>query len=314
MSISKIYPFVPYMKVLANFLSNPLASGGDSDEVGWPYVAFDLDPSVVKVSVFEHCAWLLSTSICMRTFSFPFLRNCLKFLSRDLLFRISVIWYGLIRCWDILSDALHEAWNKRTSFFIWTNSLFYICTWCTVFFFLKNKISLILWIAWYTSINVPIECWLINHFLFLCSYVFLFFILREWKHYFMSFLTLHIAISFIYLSFNLLFPFWTTEQAARKIGFPVLYGDGSRPDVLHSAGVSSPKAFMIMYTGKKKTIEAVQRLKLNFPAVIIFFPPLPSVQAPYLNWLCVRECMCTIGEKLRVSIIESNHGSMMWLA
>ncbi|KAG5014945.1 hypothetical protein JHK85_021081 [Glycine max] len=93
-------------QVLANFLSNPLASGGDSDEVGWPYVAFDLDPSVVK--------------------------------------------------------------------------------------------------------------------------------------------------------------------AARKIGFPVLYGDGSRPDVLHSAGVSSPKAFMIMYTGKKKTIEAVQRLKLNFPAIPIY--------------------------------------------
>ncbi|KAK7400409.1 hypothetical protein VNO78_11615 [Psophocarpus tetragonolobus] len=93
-------------QVLANFLSNPLASGGDSDEVGWPYVAFDLDPAVVK--------------------------------------------------------------------------------------------------------------------------------------------------------------------AARNIGFPVLYGDGSRPDVLQSAGVSSPKAFMIMYTGKKKTIEAVQRLRLAFPAIPIY--------------------------------------------
>ena len=46
------------MKVLANFLSNPLASGGDNDEVGWPYVRSDLDPSQVKVSVFEHRAWL----------------------------------------------------------------------------------------------------------------------------------------------------------------------------------------------------------------------------------------------------------------
>ncbi|XP_061341267.1 uncharacterized protein LOC133287636 [Gastrolobium bilobum] len=35
-------------QVLANFLSNPLASGGDSDAVGWPYVAFDLDRTVVK--------------------------------------------------------------------------------------------------------------------------------------------------------------------------------------------------------------------------------------------------------------------------
>ncbi|KAG5001084.1 hypothetical protein JHK87_022156 [Glycine soja] len=40
---------VDNLKVLANFLSNPLASGGDNDEVGWPYVRSDLDPSQVKV-------------------------------------------------------------------------------------------------------------------------------------------------------------------------------------------------------------------------------------------------------------------------
>lgn len=49
--ISKISPSVLYVKVLANFLSNPLASG-EGDEVGWPYVAFDVDPNVVKVRVF----------------------------------------------------------------------------------------------------------------------------------------------------------------------------------------------------------------------------------------------------------------------
>ncbi|GAB4827969.1 hypothetical protein Ancab_034854 [Ancistrocladus abbreviatus] len=38
-------------QVLANFLSAPLASGGDGDGVGWPYVAFDLNPAVVKVRV-----------------------------------------------------------------------------------------------------------------------------------------------------------------------------------------------------------------------------------------------------------------------
>ncbi|WVZ23089.1 hypothetical protein V8G54_001633 [Vigna mungo] len=59
-------------------------------------------------------------------------------------------------------------------------------------------------------------------------------------------------------------------KTARKIGFPIVYGDGSRPDVLQSAGVSSPKAFMIMYTGKKKTIDAVQRLRLTFPAIPIY--------------------------------------------
>lgn len=39
--------------------------------------------------------------------------------------------------------------------------------------------------------------------------------------------------------------------------------------MLESAGISSPKAVMIMYTGKKKTLEAVQRTRLAFPAVIL---------------------------------------------
>ncbi|XP_031390985.1 K(+) efflux antiporter 3, chloroplastic isoform X1 [Punica granatum] len=59
-------------------------------------------------------------------------------------------------------------------------------------------------------------------------------------------------------------------KASRKLGFPILYGDGSRPTVLLSAGISSPKAVMVMYTGKKRTIEAVQRLRLAFPAVPIY--------------------------------------------
>jgi hypothetical protein len=37
------------VQVLANFLSTPLASGLGGDAAGWPYVAFDLDPSRVKV-------------------------------------------------------------------------------------------------------------------------------------------------------------------------------------------------------------------------------------------------------------------------
>ncbi|KAL5206108.1 hypothetical protein ABZP36_034317 [Zizania latifolia] len=59
-------------------------------------------------------------------------------------------------------------------------------------------------------------------------------------------------------------------KSARKSGFPVLYGDGSRPLVLQSAGVSSPKAVMVMYTGKEKTIEAVNRLRQAFPAVPMY--------------------------------------------
>lgn len=66
----------------------------------------------------------------------------------------------------------------------------------------------------------------------------------------------------------MLFP---STQAAQKAGFPILYGDGSRPAVLQSAGISSPKAVMVMYAGKEKTIEAVQRIRLAFPAVIFDF-------------------------------------------
>lgn len=57
------------------------------------------------------------------------------------------------------------------------------------------------------------------------------------------------------------------QQASRNLGFPILYGDGSRPSVLQSAGISSPKAVMVMYTGRKRTVEAVQRIRLAFPAV-----------------------------------------------
>ncbi|KAK9286202.1 hypothetical protein L1049_014586 [Liquidambar formosana] len=59
-------------------------------------------------------------------------------------------------------------------------------------------------------------------------------------------------------------------KASRKLGFPVLYGDGSRTAVLQSAGISSPKAVMVMYTGKNRTTEAVQRIRLAFPAVPIY--------------------------------------------
>lgn len=59
-------------------------------------------------------------------------------------------------------------------------------------------------------------------------------------------------------------------KAARKLGFPVLYGDGSRPAVLQSAGISSPKAVMVMYAGRNRTLEAVQRIRLAFPAVPIY--------------------------------------------
>ncbi|KAL1289430.1 hypothetical protein AAHE18_20G058500 [Arachis hypogaea] len=57
-------------------------------------------------------------------------------------------------------------------------------------------------------------------------------------------------------------------NAAKKAGFPIHYGDGSHPAVLQSAGISSPKAIMVMFTGKEKTAEAVQRLRFTYPIPI----------------------------------------------
>ncbi|XP_050106903.1 K(+) efflux antiporter 3, chloroplastic-like isoform X1 [Malus sylvestris] len=59
-------------------------------------------------------------------------------------------------------------------------------------------------------------------------------------------------------------------KASRELGFPILYGDGSRPAVLQSAGIASPKAVMVMYTARSKTTEAVQRLRHAFPAIPIY--------------------------------------------
>ncbi|KAH9612722.1 hypothetical protein KSS87_019942 [Heliosperma pusillum] len=59
-------------------------------------------------------------------------------------------------------------------------------------------------------------------------------------------------------------------KAAKDQGFPVLYGDGSRPLVLQSAGISSPKAVLVMYPDKKKTSEAVKSIRLTYPSVPIY--------------------------------------------
>ncbi|KMT00961.1 hypothetical protein BVRB_9g222260 [Beta vulgaris subsp. vulgaris] len=59
-------------------------------------------------------------------------------------------------------------------------------------------------------------------------------------------------------------------ERAKKNGFPVLYGDGSRPTVLQSAGISSPKAVLVMYPEKNKAIEAVKSVRLTFPSVPIY--------------------------------------------
>ncbi|XP_022762862.1 K(+) efflux antiporter 3, chloroplastic-like [Durio zibethinus] len=47
-----------------------------------------------------------------------------------------------------------------------------------------------------------------------------------------------------------------SDTASRKLVFQILYGDGSSPAVLHSASISSPKAVMIMYRGKKGQLKS----------------------------------------------------------
>lgn len=59
-------------------------------------------------------------------------------------------------------------------------------------------------------------------------------------------------------------------KAARKSGFSVLYGDGSRPAVLQAAGITMPKAVMVMYTDREKAVEAVERLRMAFPGIPIY--------------------------------------------
>lgn len=74
---------------------------------------------------------------------------------------------------------------------------------------------------------------------------------------------------------------------------------------------------MIMYTGKKKTIDAVQRLRLTFPAVIISYTPLPSLLPPFFFFSIGSERVHVYVNKrgeVTCSITESNYGSMMSLA
>ncbi|GJN35531.1 hypothetical protein PR202_gb24317 [Eleusine coracana subsp. coracana] len=88
---------------------------------------------------------------------------------------------------------------------------------------------------------------------------------------------------------------------ARELGFPVLYGDGSRPAVLQSASISFPKAVMVMYTGKEKTIEAVSRLRQAFAATSL---QLGSILLKGLG--VMSDDVSFFSKLVRVSDFESN--------
>ena len=54
-----------------------------------------------------------------------------------------------------------------------------------------------------------------------------------------------------------------------KNGYRILYGDGSQPLVLETAGISSPKAFVVTYGDSEASFKAVERLRQAFPFIPI---------------------------------------------
>jgi voltage-gated potassium channel Kch len=54
-----------------------------------------------------------------------------------------------------------------------------------------------------------------------------------------------------------------------KSGKNVLYGDGSQPKVLATAGIEAPKAFVVTYSDSESTVKSVERLRLEYPTVPI---------------------------------------------
>ena len=56
---------------------------------------------------------------------------------------------------------------------------------------------------------------------------------------------------------------------AYKSGKRVLYGDGSQPKVLTTAGIENPHAFVVTYAEPELATQAVERLRLAYPSVPI---------------------------------------------
>ena len=65
-----------------------------------------------------------------------------------------------------------------------------------------------------------------------------------------------------YVAFDMTVP---RVIAAQESGFNVLYGDGSRPKVLHAAGVDKPKSIAVCYTARQRSVSAVESLRNEYP-------------------------------------------------
>lgn len=53
-------------------------------------------------------------------------------------------------------------------------------------------------------------------------------------------------------------------RAAQAKSFPVYFGDGSKKEVLHAAGIDHPEVVIVAYNSRERTVEAVRRLKSSF--------------------------------------------------
>ena len=65
-----------------------------------------------------------------------------------------------------------------------------------------------------------------------------------------------------YVAFDLTVP---RVVAAQEAGFNVLYGDASRPKVLHAAGIDKPKSIAVCYSARQRAVSAVASLRNAFP-------------------------------------------------
>lgn len=59
-------------------------------------------------------------------------------------------------------------------------------------------------------------------------------------------------------------------RASRAAGFTVLYGDGSRHNVLHAAGVLRPRAVAVCYNDLQMSKAAVELLAAQYPKVKLY--------------------------------------------
>ena len=72
-------------------------------------------------------------------------------------------------------------------------------------------------------------------------------------------------------------------RAARDAGFNVLYGDGSRSQVLEAAGVGEPSAIVVCYTARARAVTATRALREALPGVPVYARALDTLHAAELK-------------------------------